>query len=338
MKAALLHAPQELEIVEQSQPEIGPRDVLLRVRAAGICGSDVHAFRGSSAFQVYPGIPGHEIVAEIVATGEAVDDLEAGDHVILDPMLRCGKCYPCRTGRYNCCTTLQVMGVHTNGGFAEFVAVSRAQVNPISKEVPFTIAAMTEPLCISSQAVTRGRVSAGDTVVVIGAGTIGLGALLMAKSTGARVASVDPINAKLDIASRAGAELTVNPIEENVSEAINRWTSGEGANVVIEAVGRPDTIRAALDYVSSAGRVVLVGITPQDVPFPIPLIIRKELDIIASRNSRDQFPHVISLIESGAIDPQILISHVLPFEQISEAFRLIQERPEEVRKVVLQFP
>jgi len=337
MKKAVLRAPRVLVIVEAPMPEPGPGEALVRVRAGGVCGSDVHAFRGSSAFQVYPNTPGHEIAGEVAALGEGVTNLSPGEHVVLDPMIRCGHCYPCRLGRYNCCTTLRVMGVHAEGGFAEYVAVGAARLHRIGANVPFRAAAMVEPLSVSAHAVARGRVSEADHVLVIGAGTIGLGALLMARLAGATVAVSDPLPEKLRLAQRLGADLAIDPGERDVQEAVQEWTAEDGASVVIEAVGDPRTTRVALDYVSFAGRVVIVGITREEVPFPVPLLVRKELDVVASRNSREQFPRVVSLIESGQIDPAPLISHDLPFERLAEAFAMIAERPNEVRKVVLSF-
>lgn len=337
MKAALLRAPGQLDLVEAPRPVAGPRQALIRVRAAGICGSDVHAYRGSSAFQVYPAIPGHEVAGEVVDLGTEAASLAVGDHVVLDPMVRCGHCYPCRTGRYNCCTSLKVMGVHADGGFAEYLAIDESHLHRISAHVPFEIAATVEPLCIASQGVARGRVAEQDTVLVIGGGTIGLGCLLMARQLGARVACVEPIPTKREIASQLGAELTIDPQTQDTLEAVLCWTHGDGPNVVIEAVGRLATIRLALDCVSSAGRVVLIGITPEDVPFPIPLLIRKELDVVASRNSREQFPKVIALLENKDIDPAPLISQVFPFTSIHEAFRLLTEHPDQARKVILTF-
>ncbi|NPV07420.1 MAG: zinc-binding alcohol dehydrogenase family protein [Anaerolineae bacterium] len=335
MKAALLRGPRELELVEMDQPYPGPGQVVVRVRAGGICGSDVHAYRGSSAFQVYPAIPGHEVAGEVTRLGADVTGLSPGDHVVLDPMLRCGQCYPCRVGRYNCCTRLQVMGVHTDGGFRQYLTVDQGQLHRISPEVPFETAALIEPLCIGGQSVSRGRVSAEDSVLILGAGTIGLAALLLARQEGARVASVDLIPDKLEVARSLGADLTINAADEDVARAVLDWTGGEGPTVVIEAVGTVRTTRAALDYVGSAGRVVIVGITTQEVPLPVPLLVRKELDVIASRNSREQFRRIIRLVESGQVDPRPLISHRFPFERVGAAFALIEEQPQATRKVVL---
>ncbi|MHB0878439.1 MAG: zinc-binding alcohol dehydrogenase family protein [Anaerolineae bacterium] len=337
MRAALLHAPGELEIVEAPMPTAAAGQALVRVRAAGVCGSDVHAFRGSSAFQIYPTTPGHEIAGEVVDLGPGVTSLAIGDHVVMDPMIRCGHCYPCCSGRYNCCTTLKVMGVHVNGAFADYVAVDAGHLHRIAKSVPFESAALVEPLCVSAHGVARARVTDADTVLVIGAGTIGMGAMLMAKQQGARVAISDTIAAKLSLATQLGADATFNAAEGDTLDAVMQWTGGEGANVVIEAVGHPVTTRAALDYVSSAGRVAIIGITPKDVPLPVPLLVRKELDIIASRNSREQFPRVVGLVESGRIDPKPLVSHTFALAQIGEAIAALIERPNEVRKAVLLF-
>ncbi|NLT42922.1 MAG: zinc-binding alcohol dehydrogenase family protein [Anaerolineae bacterium] len=337
MRAALLHRPGELEIVTRDRPTIEPTQALVRIRAGGICGSDVHAYRGASAFQNYPGIPGHEVAGEVVELGSAVTGLSLGDHVVLDPMLRCGHCYPCRLGRYNCCTSLKVMGVHTDGGFRDYLAVDAGQLVPISASVPFDTAVLVEPLCIGAQSVSRGRVSSEDSVLVLGAGTIGLAALLLARQEGARVASLDVVPEKLAVARSLGADLTIDPNNDNVEQALNEWTGGDGPSVVIEAVGSPRTTRAALDYVSPAGRVVIVGITTEEVPFPIPMLVRKEMDIIASRNSREQFRRVVPLVESGAIDPRPLVSHRLPLDEFQAALDLIRTEPHRTRKVLLTF-
>lgn len=336
MKAALLSAPGDIDIVEAPMPNAGAGQALVRVRAAGICGSDLHAYRGSSAFQVYPTTPGHEVAGEVAALGPAVTSLSVGDHVVLDPMVRCGTCYPCRKGRYNCCTTLKVMGVHVDGAFAEYVAVDATRLHRIAKSVPFESAALVEPLCVSAHGVARARVTAEDSVLVIGAGTIGLGAMLMAKQQGARVAISDTLPAKLALARELGADATFDA-GADVLAAVMDWTDGEGANVVIEAVGHPATTRAALDYVSSAGRVAVIGITQKEVAVPVPLLVRKELDIIASRNSREQFPRVVPLVESARIDPAPLRSHTFAFAHIREAITAAIERPDEVRKAVLVF-
>lgn len=335
MKAALLRGPRQLEIVEMDRPQPGPSQALVHVRAGGICGSDMHAYRGSSAFQVYPTIPGHEVAGEVTEVGPEVTALSVGDHVVLDPMLRCGQCYPCRVGRYNCCTNLQVMGVHTDGGFREYLAVDASQLHRISPEVPFEIAVLVEPLCIGAQSVSRGRVSSEDSVLILGAGTIGLAALLMARHEGARVATVDLIPEKLEVARSLGADRTMDARAEDVAAAVLDWTGGEGATVVIEAVGTPRTTRAALDYVGSAGRVVIVGITTEEVSFPVPLLVRKELDVVASRNSCEQFRRVIPLVESGTVNPRPLVSHHFPLEDLGAAFALIEEQPQVTRKVIL---
>ena len=171
-------------------------------------------------------------------------------------------------------------------------------------------------------------------MLILGAGTIGLAALLLARHEGARVASLDIVPEKLAIAAGLGADLTINPAGTDPQMALRDWTNGDGPSVVIEAVGSPGTTRSALDYVSPAGRVVIVGITTADVPFPIPLVVRKEMDIIASRNSREQFRRVVPLVEAGLIDPRPLVSHRLPLEDLESAFELIRTEPGSVRKVL----
>jgi 2-desacetyl-2-hydroxyethyl bacteriochlorophyllide A dehydrogenase len=296
----------------------GPDFVLIDVKTVGICGSDIHAYRGTQPFQSYPRILGHEL-SGLVSTGTG--DLEEGQQVTMEPLLNCGECYPCRMGHYNCCTNLKVIGVHADGGMCEEIWVPRNLVHPLPPGTTLEEGAMVEPLAIACQAVDRSRLAKGETVLIIGAGPIGLLALQVAKARGATayITEVDPI--RLELARKMGADETINPAEEDLANRLDELTIGEGPNVVIEAVGSENTIRQSIEQVSAAGRVVLVGLFGGKMELEPIGIIRKELDLMGSRNSSGKFPEALSLIQGGKVDLSGLVTHRFPLEMAPEVFR-----------------
>ncbi len=323
LKCVVLRKPREI-VVEDRPPPAGPTRgwALIKVKAVGICGSDVHAYRGTQPFQTYPRIPGHEISGTLVGP---TSRLKEGQLVTVEPLLRCGGCYPCRQGRYNCCVNLRVMGVHEDGAMCEYVRVPEELVYPVPGKIPADHAALCEPAAVACQAVKRARVTSGDTVLVIGAGPIGLLVLQVASSRGAWVIASDIDPGRLALAKRLGADAAIDPERRDLSEALKDLTSGDGPNVVIEAVGSEPTIRQAIDVVSAAGRVVLVGLTGEAIPFKPIVVIRKELDVLGSRNSCGMFQGAIELIAEGRIRVGPLVSHRFNLDEAPEAFRAIDE-------------
>jgi len=337
LKVALLRRPYQLELVERPIPTPGPKEVLIRLRAAGICGSDIQGFGGEHPLMTLPRVLGHEMAGGVEAVGGQVSRFSPGDHVVVDPMLRCGQCRPCRLGRYNCCEDLEVLGIHTDGGFAEFMVLAEGQAHAVPEDLPWEVGALVEPLAVGAHGVARAKVRDGERVVILGAGTIGLAALLAARQYQVEVIVVDILDWKLKRARALGADLALNPATEDAVGALMDFTQGQGAEVVLEAAGTPITIASSVNYVASAGRICIVGLTGQEIPLYQSELTRKEVDVYFSRNSLDQFPRVIRRIAQGEIDPRPLISHRFPFREAEKALEMARNRRQEVGKIILEF-
>jgi L-gulonate 5-dehydrogenase len=335
VKAVFVKEPKSLDIVTLQEPSPQPGEVLVRVRAAGICGSDMHIYHGTNPLAKYPRIIGHEFAGEIAALGEGVEGLSIGDHVAADPVTSCGKCYPCSVGRHNVCTKLAVFGVHRDGGMAEFVAVPAANAHLVPKDWPWEKAAMTEPFSIAANVLSRTECTARDRVLVVGAGPIGLTILMGAVLLGARVAVTDVLDSRLETALSLGAERVFNGKTQNLEEEALRW-SGEGVPLIVDAACIPEMFPSLLRMASPAGRVAHLSFVERAAAISPLEITKKELSIIGSRLNCNMFPRVIEWFGRG-IDPEKLISHTFPFTQVRDAFALIEEKPLETCKVVLTF-
>jgi len=240
-------------------------------------------------------------------------------------------------GRYNCCENLKVLGVHADGGFSQFIALSQRQVYAAPEDLPWEAGALVEPLAVGAHGVARGRVTDGDRVVILGAGTIGLAALLAAKQYQVQAIVVDILDWKLERARELGADLALNPGTIDAVGSVMDFTDGQGAEVVLEAAGSPLTVASTVDYVASAGRIGIIGITGQEIRLHQSEFTRKEVDVYFSRNSMDQFPRVISRIRQGEIDPRPLISHRYPFREVQQALQMASDHRQEVGKIILEF-
>lgn len=338
MKVIRVNTPGNLEIQEVSKPEkLAPQEVLVKVKAAGICGSDIHIYHGTSPVATYPRVLGHEVVGEIAEVGSEVDNLKVGDHVAIDPVVSCGECYPCRIGRNNVCKSLKVRGVHTDGGFAEYVAVPSKSVYQILKDIPWAEAAMIEPFTIGAQILKRGEITGDDTVLILGAGPIGLISLQVAKLVGAKVIITDLLDKRLAVAKELGAEVTINTGKEDLKEIVFKETDGLGVTVVVEAVGLPHLLEEAAQITSPAGRIVVLGFTDAPSKLAQLHITKNELDIRGSRLHANQFPTVIKWFNNKEVNPSVLISHKFPFSEIASAIKLIENDPQNACKVVLLF-
>lgn len=342
MRALLLEQPLSIALAERAEPHVAPGEALVRVRSIGICGSDLHAYRGHHPFVTYPRVLGHELGCEILEVGPNERGLKAGDKVCVEPILNCGTCYPCRQGRYNCCTRVKVLGIHTDGGMTERISVPVDRLHKPPIDLDFDELALCETLSIGVQAVKRGAVAAGETVLVVGAGPIGLGAMIAAKARGARVLVSDPQLNNREVALAMGADAALDPTAGDLPGQV-RGTSGHddgGAHVVIEAVGAPATIAQTIELAAPTGRVVVVGISKQLVPIPITDLMRKEVALLTSRNSCNAFPTVLELFINNREALRRMITHRFNF---SEAPRILawmhaSEGPTGVIKAVLTEP
>lgn len=348
MKAYVIEAPQRIIEQEQPLPTPGPGEALVRVRAVGICGSDVHAYEGTQPFFQYPQIPGHEVVGEIVEiSAEPAPEPQipgrtqaplprVGERVTLDPSLPCGHCYACRLGRYNCCAHLRVMGVHAPGAMREYFTAPLACLYVLPDAVEDELGVLAEPLSIGVQATRRARLQAGERCLILGAGAIGLCVLLVAKALGALCAISDVCGERLQLAQRLGADLTIHPPTQDMQVALAEFTQGDGPAVVIEAVGRPETVAQAAELVAPAGRVVQLGLCSQPICFPGNIFVKKEMDWLGSRLHGGTMPEAIRLLAAGTINPQPLITHRLPLAALPQALPLLAKQPQEAIKIILR--
>ena len=296
---------------ERPEPELTPGHVRLRVLRVGVCGTDLHAYLGNQPMVTYPRVLGHELGCVVEAVGDGVAGISVGDRAAVEPLLPCGDCYACGIGKSNCCRNLRGLGVHTDGGMCERITVPAHLVHR-SSTLTLDELALVETLTIGAHAVRRGRVEAGETVLILGAGPIGLGAMQVARALGAKTLVADIAEHRLEGATRLGASEVLNPSKVDLVVATMDLTDGEGAAVVMEAIGRPETMAQTIDLVAPGGRIVLVGWTDRDVAFQGTKLLRKEVDLLGSRNSRGEFPWVMSLAEERKIDLEGMISHRLP--------------------------
>ncbi|WP_294001482.1 zinc-binding alcohol dehydrogenase family protein [uncultured Megasphaera sp.] len=338
MKAVVVEKPGSIAVVERDIPEITENQVLVKVKAAGICGSDVHIFHGKNAFATYPRVVGHEFVGEVVKVGSQTENIAVGDRVAVDPVVSCGHCYACRIGRHNVCSSLQVMGVHRDGGFQEYVAADYRQAYKLPDNLPWEIAATVEPYSIGAQVAHRGRLTGDDTVLICGAGPIGLIILQVAKMKGARVAILDIVESRLEKAKELGADMVVNGKTTDIVDAMKEFTNGEGFNLIYEATANTKILATCIrDLPSQAGRIVVLGFTTQELPIRQVDIMGRELEIIGTRLNNHRFPEVIGWFKEGKVQPKEIITHTFPFAKAAEAFAFNDEHPDKVLKIVLTF-
>jgi threonine dehydrogenase-like Zn-dependent dehydrogenase len=339
MRAAFLSAPGSVELIDHPTPRPAPGEVLLRVEASSICGSDLSAYRGVHTRIRPPTILGHEFAGSIVERGPGAGRLPFGTRVTAEPNIACGRCRFCRAGYPNVCVDYLVLGedVSRPGACAEYVKVPESQCHPLPAHVSSAEGALVQPLAIAHHAVDRGRIDAGETVLVIGAGPIGLGVTRIARGRGARTLVVDPLAYRLGIARRFGAEAAVTP-DEAEREVLDR-TDGYGADVVYECVGgaQTETFRQACRLAAGRGRVVVVGSFKQDeAPLPIVSFKFRELEIIGSQGHPRTFGPTLALIASAALPAAELITHRLPLDRVADGFALLADRAENVLKIVIE--
>ena len=333
MKTVLLNKPGEIGISEIETTQRLDGQVLIKVRSAGICGSDIGAYKGVNPLVSYPRIIGHEIAGEVVEVADDETEYKVGDRVILEPYVYCGKCYPCSIGHTNCCENLTVRGVHIEGGMAEYVSHPRHLLHKVPAGIPWHLVPMAEPLVIAMHAVKQAEVKAGQHVVITGAGQIGLLAAQYALVVGAVPIIVDPVDERLALARSLGVAHTINPVSADAVAGILSITQGRMAEAVIECSGAAPAIRGAVDYVSYAGHIALVGWPKGDIPMPTALFTKKELTIRGSRNSVGQFPESLRLIAEGKVNVEALLTKTVSMDETPAIVADIAEHPDKYLKV-----
>jgi L-gulonate 5-dehydrogenase len=334
MKAAIFDAPDQMHVGQWPTPEAGPNEVLVRVRATGICAGDMYIYQGKNPYAAYPIIGGHEICGLIAGVGNAVKHLRPGALVVVEPFLGCGRCYPCRVGKSNCCANLQIIGVHRAGGFAEFVVAPATHIHPVPAGLTQTWAAFAEPVAIGVQACRRGDVKAGEYVLILGAGPIGLALIEVARARGAQPVVTDINESRLEFARTLGAQTLKT--DESLLQHVLDQTDGEGAPVVIEATGNARAMETTVGLVAAGGRIVILGLVKRGVgvQFPGLEFTRKEMTVIGSRASVNCFPESLQLLATGKIQYPRVATEIGMWEAPS-AFANMHQNPGEMHKGVL---
>ncbi|MBN1681613.1 MAG: zinc-dependent alcohol dehydrogenase family protein [Anaerolineae bacterium] len=330
MQAAVINAPEQAHVIETPLPDPGPNDVLIQVRAAGICGTDLHIFHGKYE-AVYPIIPGHEFSGVVAAVGDAVSRFQVGDRVTADPNIPCGRCPFCQRNEPNQCQNLAAVGVTRSGAFAEYVTVPESNVFPIG-DLSFAAAALVEPLACVVWGLKRVSVQPGDSVLIFGAGPMGCLVAQAVRSAGAaRVVITDLVPSRLDIAHDLGAT-DVLPAGQHQAERITALAP-LGYDIVADATGIASVLEQSFSYARPRGKIWVFGVCPPDqrvsfVPYDV---FRKDLSIIGSFAVNRTFQESIALIESGAVQVEPLISHTLPLAQFAEGLELAEHDPKRLK-------
>lgn len=329
MKAIEIQAPGNVAVVDIEKPTAKSGEVLLKLGYVGFCGSDLNTYRGGNAMVTFPRIPGHEIGATIVELGSDVpSQLKVGQTVTVNPYTNCGHCASCRRGRVNACENNETLGVQRNGAMQEFISLPWQKIIPCGS-VSVRDAALIEPMSVGFHAVDRGRVTDTDTVMVIGCGMVGLGAVVRAVMRGATVIAADLDDEKLAIARQLGATYTYNTATE--------WNL-PAPDVVIEAVGAAPTYQLAVNKVAFTGRIVCIGYAKADISLTTSLFVKKELDIMGSRNANpSDFEAVIKYLTNSGAPVEKFISRIIEPQQSAEALKTWAEAPGKVFRILVKW-
>lgn len=338
MKAIQITEPSVMKVVDMEKPCVGAGEVMVKLHYVGFCGSDLNTFLGRNPMVKPPVIPGHEVGAVIEAVGEGVpEELKTGMSVTLNPYTNCGKCAACRNGRVNACQFNETLGVQRSGVMTEYAVVPWQKIIPAEGISPRDCA-LIEPMSVGFHAVSRAGVEDNETVLVIGCGMVGLGAVVRAALRGATVIALDLDDDKLALAKQVGATYVINSLKEDVHERVLQLTQGLGADVVIEAVGSPATYVMAVNEVSFTGRVVCIGYAKSEVSFQTKLFVQKELDIRGSRNAMpSDFRSVIHYMKTTDFPAESFISRIVTPDEAADAIQQWADAPAKIFRILVKF-
>ena len=337
MKSIVIQKPNELVIEERSVPTPAAGEVRVKIKLAGICGSDSHIYRGHNPFAKYPRVIGHEFFGVIDAVGDGVDQARLGQRVSVDPVINCGHCYPCSVGKPNVCTSLVVLGVHRDGGFSEYAAVPAKNAWVIPDAIPDKHAVMVEPFTIAAQVTGHVSPTEQDVVLVYGAGPMGLTTVQALKGVYnvKQVIVTDRIEERLAMAEKSGADWVINNGKTSLQEALEE--KGVKPTLIIDAACHPSILQEAVTLASPAARIVMMGFSSEPSQIVQQGITGKELSIFSSRLNANKFPVVIDWLEKGLIDPDKLITHAFDYHHVTDAIELFEKDQRQCCKVLLTF-
>jgi L-gulonate 5-dehydrogenase len=338
MKAVRIVQPNQLEVIDIEKPVLTEHDnMMVRMTAAGICGSDVGIYHGTNAAATYPRIIGHEMVGRVDQVGPNVTHFAVGDRVIINQVTSCGTCYPCKQGRGNVCDHLKVRGVHIDGGYREYIAVPESDCYALPDSISDVDAVMIEPTTIGIQACSRAQLEKDDVLLLYGCGALGLSILKVARRYCDHIIVSDIIDSKLAEARKNGAEHTINIKTEDFLSQVNAFTNGRGTTVSIDAVCMKDSLLNLLKATGNAGRVITMGFSVAPIEVNQFLITSKELDVRGSRLQNKMFPKAIEMIKEGKLDLTGSCSHTFKLTDAQKAFDFIDSHDPTIRKIVLTF-
>lgn len=338
MKAIKVIEPFKVEIVDVPNPVITKGDdVIVRITSGGICGSDIGIWNGTNSLATYPRIIGHEFGGIVTEIGRNVTSVKVGDRVAVDPVVSCGECYACKINRHNVCSTLEVMGVHRDGGFSEYVIADEKNIHKFHTNFNESLLGLVEPFTIGVEINNRAQISKGDKVLIMGSGPIGIAAMQVAKRNGAEVIMTDLVKERLDKALSMGADEVVLISEENLEGRLMKFTDGEGIPVIVDTVCIPSSFEQSVQLASPAGRIVVIGLKNSPSSITMADITRKELTIVGSRLNNNCFDEVIAGFEDSSLHPEQLMTKSFNYKDIMTALNTIKENPQDVLKIVLKF-
>lgn len=338
-KEVVITGPKQYEIREVPVPKPGDGEVLIQMKAAGVCGSDVHQFLGENPNAVFPRVPGHENAGVIVAVGKDVKNIKVGDHVVVDLVVACGECPQCKKGRRNVCRTVKARGSAIDGGWREYFAVPEHEVYLLPQDMPFKDAALIEPFAIGGHCTTRAGIQGGESVLVLGSGTIGAVILQTLKLKGCRVICADINDASLARAKEYGADAIVNTKTENLKDAVQKFTDGAGVDVIFDSACYPGSLTAVLEMgiPANGATIVPMGFCTAQEGITQAMINTRELSIIGTRMSCNQFQPTIERFAKHEYQLDGMVSHYIPFSQVGQVFENIIHPPKDMKKMVIVF-
>ena len=339
MKSCVITSPFHYEIREVPIPEPGDNEVLIQMKAAGVCGSDLHIYKGENPLSTYPLVPGHENAGIVAKVGRNVTNVQPGDHVVVDLVITCGTCWQCTHGRENVCEHVLVRGSGTEGGWREYFTAPQDDVYKIDSSIPWKNAALIEPIAIGAHCTKRGRVQPDDVVFILGTGTIGTIILQACKVIGATVICCDIDDQSLERAKKFGADYIINSKRQDIIQEVQKITNGHGCTIAYDSACFPGSLTQIMQYgiVCNAGRVVPMGFCDKPENISQADINKRELDIIGSRMSAYQFQPVAQNMAEGKYQLEGLATTFVPFSQIEKVFQNMEHPDPAVKKTVILF-
>ena len=327
MWAVSVQEPDRVKLLQTEPPSPEPDEVLVRIGRAGICGSDMHIYRGKNPFARYPRVIGHEAMGRIEAIGARVTEVAVGDRVVLDPVISCGHCPACRVGRPNVCGNLAVIGVHRDGGMRELAVFPASNAIRIPEGLSDRAAVMAEPYSVAANVTLRTEANENDIALIYGAGTVGLTVLQAFRMKRIPCIMTDIDDARLERAKKYGAAQIVNARNESLEQAVKAETEGYGVTVVVDGAGAPGIIPQATKLAGPTGRIAVMNFAPGDTPIEQAEIVKKELSLVGSRLNRRLIPTVLRSFADELVDPGALVTHEFRYDQVLEAMEFMRSVP-----------